>query len=226
MMNKDKKQSKINNLLAGVRGLAEKYKVQEQVAGAFKGLIASVPCIGSPLIGAWEGYHSARMKDAINSLSERVEKLGAEKIDYGYIESEEFVDLFFKILRAIQQSRSRKKAKLFESFLIESMGQDRNLQYSIELKEIFVATLSGLSDTAIEALYLFSKGRFSQKGRESVYQMGDTSQAIAVDELFANGILMREGPWNPPIVASKLGQELIAYLNVLATKNRLDEKAI
>lgn len=81
----------------------------KQVAiGGFKGLIASIPFIGSPAVGAWDSYWNSRFQDTIDQLSTAITRIGEEQIDKEYIVSEECADLFYKAFRTRTQSRSKK----------------------------------------------------------------------------------------------------------------------
>ena len=53
--------------------------------GAFKGLLSSIPFVGSPIVGAWDSYWNSRFQETVEQLSVAVEKMGEEKIDKPYV---------------------------------------------------------------------------------------------------------------------------------------------
>jgi hypothetical protein len=99
--------------------------------GFFKGLVDSIPFVGSPIVGAWDGYWGSLFEETVEYLATAVIKLGEEKIDKQYIESEEYLDLFTLALRTRMQSRSQQKAKFILGMLLESMQKIRDERFSL-----------------------------------------------------------------------------------------------
>jgi hypothetical protein len=187
--------------------------------GGVKGLLSTIPFSGSAAIGAWEGYWNSRLEDTITSLSENIEKLGKEKIDQDYIESEEFMDIFLKGLRIRQNSRSKEKARFIVDLFTESLSKARNLHFTVTLKETFLSILDQLSDNEMIFLVQFSNGKYHQKSKNDIYKIGNDLQGIALDGLLAKGILREDDTWVKHIKESILGREFIAYLKLLAQMN-------
>ncbi len=178
------------------------------IIGGAKGLISQIPCIGAPLVGAWEGYWHSRSEDLIKQLCSAIDKLDKEKIDLNYVPSEEFVDLFRKASKIRIESRSVQKAKFILGMLIESMQKDRDTRFSCDLKETFLFILDQLTENEMHFLYEFSQNKYSQKSKNDIYGMGD-NYAIAIDGLLSKGILRERETWNKHISESMLGQVLI-----------------
>lgn len=197
----------------------QQVKGSKQAAiGAIKGLISSIPFVGGPIIGAWDGYASSRLDDTIKQLSIRIEKLGEEKIDMAFVKSEEFVDLFHRGLRIRLQHCSKQKAKFIYGMLIESIGQDRDLRFSTALKESFLSILDQLSDEEMIFLHDYSLGKYTGKSQDDIYQIGD-KESIAMDGLLANRILRIDSTWDQNIAESMIGREFMAYLKLLAQED-------
>ena len=138
--------------------------------GTLKGLISSIPYVGPALIGAWDGYWNSRLEDTIEQLSIKIEELGEEKVDIGYIQSEEFIDLFQKGLRVRLQSRSTQKSKFILGLLTESLKRARDPRFSTALKESFLSVLEQLTDEEMIFLFDFSQGRFREKSKDDIYK--------------------------------------------------------
>lgn len=189
--------------------------IKQAAIGAIKGLISSIPLVGGPIIGAWDGFGSSRLDDTIKQLSTRIEKLGEEKIDMTFVKSEEFIDLLHKGLRIRLQHRSKQKAKFIYGMLIESISQDRDLRFSTALKESFLSILDQLSDEEMIFLHDFSHGKYTGKSQDDIYQIGD-KEGIAMDGLLAKRILRIDSTWEQNIAESMIGREFITYLKLLA----------
>lgn len=183
--------------------------------GFFKGLLASIPFVGSPIVGAWDGYWGSRLEETVKYITTAVIKLGEEKIDKQYIESEEYLDLFTLALRTRMQSRSRQKAKFILGMLLESMQKNRSERFQTSDKEAFLFLLDRLTEREMDFLYQFSQGTYSGKSKNDIYQSGD-DLALAVDALLTNGILREEDTWEKHLAESMRGREFIAYLKILA----------
>lgn len=195
--------------------LDQKNHVKQACNGLFKGLIASIPFIGSPITGAWDGYWGSRLEETVELLTAAVDKLGEEKIDTQYVTSEEYLDLFTLALRTRMQSRSKQKAKFILGMLIESMQKNRDERFQISEKESFLFLLDRLTEREMDFLYRFSKGEYSGKSKNDIYQSGD-DLALAVDGLLTNGILREEDTWQKHLAESMRGREFVAYLKILA----------
>lgn len=190
--------------------------------GVIKGFvseqISSIPYIGMALVGAWDGYWNSRLQDTVEQLSIKIDKLGEEKVDVGFLKSEEFTDLFHKGVRVRLQSRSKQKAQFIYGLLIESIRKDRDLRFTTSLKESFLFILDHLSDEEMILLHDFSEGRFKEKTQDYIYQMGD-KESIAMDGLLAKRIIRIDSTWAQHIAESMLGREFIAYLKLLAQED-------
>ena len=114
--------------------------------GIIKGLFASIPFIGSSIVGALDGYWSSRFEETVEHLTTAVIRLAEEKIDKQYIESKEYLDLLTLALRIRMQSRSRQKAKFILGMLLESMQKNRDERFQTSDKESFVQLLDRLSE--------------------------------------------------------------------------------
>jgi len=183
--------------------------------GAFKGLLSSIPFVGSPIVGAWDSYWNSRFQETVEQLSVAVEKLGEEKLDKQYVESEEYVDLFHAALRSRLQSRSQAKAKFILGMLVESMQKDRDARFQTSDKELFLFILDRLTEKEMDFLYRFSQGEYRGKSKNDIYQSGD-ELGLAVDGLLTNGVIREDDTWEKHLVESMRGREFIAYLKVLA----------
>lgn len=186
--------------------------------GGLKGLISGISVIGSIIAGAYDSYQNSRQEDIVQQLSQRIEKLGQDKIDIEYIKSEEFIDLIQKAIKVWLQSRSKQKAKFILGLLTESLRKDRDQHFSTALKESFLSVLDQLTDDEMLFLYDFSKGKFQGKSKDTIYQSGDV-EGVAMDTLLAKGILREDSTWNKHIVESMFGREFIAYLKLLAKED-------
>lgn len=193
------------------------------VFGAFKGLISSIPFIGGPIIGAWEGYRDSRIDDTIKTLSSDIKKLGKEKIDMDYIESEEFIDLLNNSYRTRLQHRSKEKAKFICGLLIESVRKDRDKNFSTELKEKFLYILEKLSDEDMIFLNDFINEKYKEKSLDDIYQLG-IKESIAIDSLLANNLLRQDSTWDQHVVETALGRKFIDYLKILAREDNSSVK--
>jgi len=185
------------------------------VVGVIKGLIASIPVIGSSITAAWEGYQGSRLQEAIDYLTAAVTKLGEDKIDKQFIESEEYVDLFNLALRTRMQSRCKEKAKFILGMLIESMQKNRAERFQTSEKESFLFILDRLTEKEMAFLYRFSQSEYRGKSKNDIYQNGD-DLALAVDGLLTKGLLREDDTWEKHLVESMLGREFIAYLKILS----------
>lgn len=190
--------------------------LKKAATGGFKGMISSIPLIGSILTGAWDGYWASRAQDIIAQLSEAIICIGEEKIDRDFVCSEEFIDLFQKALRAVMQSRSKKKAKFIIGLLTESLKKDRAAEFSTSLKESFLFLLDQLTEEEMDFLYDFSNGEYSKKSKNDIYEIGDVIKSIALDGLIGKAILREDGTWDQNITESALGKAFIRYIKLLA----------
>ncbi len=190
--------------------------LKKAATGGIKGLISSIPFIGSTITGAWDGYWASRAQDTIDQLSQAIIRIGEEKIDKEFISTEEFLDLFQKSLHSIMHSRSKKKAKFIIGLLTETLRKDRTTDFSIALKETFLFLLDQLTDEEMGFLYSFSQGEYLKKSKDEIYKIGDRCKGIALDGLIAKGILREDNTWEKKIVESMLGQEFICYIKLLA----------
>lgn len=204
-----------------VRKVDHAKHLKQAAIGGFKGLIASIPYIGSPAMEAWDGYWNSRLQDTVDQLSAAIIRIDEEKIDKEYIESEECADLFYIAFRIRMQSRSEKKAKFILGMLLESVQKNRDIRFQTSQKESFLFILDQLTEEEMDFLFHFSQGVYNQKSKNDIYQIGDNRQGIAVDSLLSKGILREDNTWSKHLAESMLGREFIAYVKILA-KHRLD----
>lgn len=192
-----------------------KIHLKQAAIGACKGLLSSIPYVGSPIVGTWDSYWNSRFQETVKKLSTAVEQLGEEKIDKQYIESEEYLDLFHAALRCRLQSRSQTKAKFILGMLVESMQKDRNARFQTSDKESFLFILDRLTEKEMDFLYHFSQGEYQGKSKNDIYQSSD-ELGLAVDGLLTNGVIREDDTWEKHLVESMRGREFIAYLKMLA----------
>jgi len=183
--------------------------------GAFKSLFSLIPPF-SIVLGAWDGYQSARFKEFVEQLSEKIALLEQDKIDFPYIESEEFYDLIQKCFKIRLQHRSKLKAKFILNLITESLHKERDLRFDTSIKESFLSLLDEMSDLELIFLSDFAKGEYEGKSRSDVYQSKNGSQAIALDALYAKEILKDADTWEKAIEISMLGREFIDYVTLLS----------
>ena len=105
------------------------------VVGAIKQAIGAMPVVGGIVLGMLEGVEKVRAQQMMDEFSREIQSLGKEKVDIGFIKSEEFLDLFCQVLRARTRHRSKQKARLFTKLLSESILVGRDDRFGIEAKE-------------------------------------------------------------------------------------------
>ncbi len=193
----------------------QKMHFKQAGRGAFKGFLSSVPFVGSSIIGAWDSYWNSRFQETVEQLSKAVEKIGEEKIDKQYVESEEFIDLFHAAILSRLQSRSQKKAKFILGMLVESMQKDRDARFQTSDKESFLFILGRLTEREMDFLSRFSQGEYRGKSKNDIYQISE-ELGFAIDGLLINGIIREDGTWEKHLIESMLGRKFIAYLKTLA----------
>lgn len=183
--------------------------------GALQSIFCLIPGC-SAFLGAWEGYQKNRLEEFVNELSKIVEGIEENKLDVRYIESEEFFDLIQKCFRIRMQHRSKLKAKYINNMLKESISIDRDIHFDTSIKEVFLTMLEQMSDAEQLFLSSFANGDYKNKSREDIYQQNVTQNSIALDLLYAKGILKDEDTWVKYIKGSILCDEFIAYIQALA----------
>jgi hypothetical protein len=188
------------------------------VKGGLKGLLSSIPVIGDVVLGGWDGYLGARSDAFVVQLSQAIQRLDESKIDKEFIQGEEFFDLFQKAWRSYLQTRSKEKARLILGIIVETLQMDRAARFSVSIKESFLFLLDQMTDGEVEFLRQFAQGKYLQKSRDDVYQMGD-AEAVALDGLFAKEVLRPDSTWKQSIAESMLGREFIQYIKLLAMEN-------
>lgn len=157
------------------------------VKGAIVGVCLSHP-LGNIILTVMSEISSFRIEDFTNQLCDRIKNLEESKIDFDYLKSDEYHDMFIRAMRVRVQNRSKIKAKIVYQILIESMKIERNTNFSTDEKVRFLDILNKLIDREIYFLEDFIKGRFQEKTREEIYQMGD-SEALSLDGLINHGLL-------------------------------------
>lgn len=193
-------------------------KLEGLAEGALKSLFSLIPPFAI-VLGAWDGYKSARLVEFVEELSNKISRIDEDKIDAAYIESEEFYDLFQKCLRVRLQHRSKLKAKFILGLITESVSKDRNQRFNTSIKESFLTLLDEMSDVEQVFLSDFAKGEYKKKSRRDVYQGKDPYTAIALDALYTKGILKDADTWEKCIEISALGREFIEYITILGNQN-------
>lgn len=188
--------------------------VDRALVGALKGL-ASIPIIGTVIIGAWDGYWDSRMEDTVNRLSQAIKEMDESKVDKDFLASEEGLDLFRKALHIRMLSRSQLKAKFILGLLRESLHKDRDKRFNTSLKEVFLSIIGQLTDEDMIFLQEFCEGKYDQKSRTDIYEIG-RDKGVALDHLLSPNLLREDDTWEKHIVKSVLGEEFLAYLQVLA----------
>ncbi len=202
--------------LTNLEGIDDTQLLSYGVVGVIKQAIGAMPIVGGIVLGMLDEVEKLRAQQMMDELSEEIQILGRDKINLSFIESEEFLDLFCRVLRARTRHRSKVKAKLFIKLLSESMQNKRDARFGVEIKETFVSLIDQMSDDEIFFLSDFAKGIYDGKTKDSVYQLGDKSKSIALDALLGKRILSNDESWDQDIRASMLGKELIAYIQILA----------
>ncbi len=203
----------VNARLAEVSDSVER-SLKSVAIGCFKTvLLLKYPFLAIPL-AAWEGYQSNRTSEFIKELDEKIAEIEFRKIDEEYIKSEEFFDLIQRGLKIRMQHRSKEKAKFIVNLLSESMSIDRDRRFSTDIKEAFLLMIDGMSNEELVFLRDFAQDKYKGKSRDNIYQEGD-GQSIAMDALYAKGILRDEDTWEKHLTVSMLGREFIEYVKIL-----------
>jgi hypothetical protein len=106
---------------------------------------------------------SERWNRLLTALGARVDRLGEEKLDRSFLESEVFLDLLWRALIAGAQTRSQEKLEAYASILAGSLSIERQLDLD---PEALLDALTGLSPQEVQALYVF--WRLSGQGTTKV----------------------------------------------------------
>lgn len=191
--------------------------LNDMAEGAIKNILSSTPIFGM-ILSVYETNQNRRQKEFITELDQRVSKLEKDQVDYLYLKSEECYDLFNKAHRIRLQHRSKLKAKIICNMLVESVSKNRDPRFDTNIKEIFLSLLADMIDAEIEFLSNFITEEHKPQSRIDLYKENN-NKAVAVDILYMRGILKDSDTWDQQIEISKLGQEFVEYLRVLARQD-------
>lgn len=190
--------------------------VDKALVGALQGFgVSLIPIIGPHIAALWNGYCNSRMEDTVNRLSQAIKEMDESKVDKDFLASEEGLDLFRKALHIRMLSRSQQKAKFILGLLRESLHKDRDKRFTTSLKEVFLSIIEQLTDEDMLFLQEFCEGKYDQKTRTNIYEIG-RDKGVALDHLLSEILLREDDTWEKHIVKSVLGEEFLAYLQVLA----------
>lgn len=190
------------------------------VKGAVVGACLTHP-LGNIILTLMSEISSFRIEDFINQVCDRIKNLEESKIDYDYVTSDEFYDILISGMSVRVKNRSKIKAKIVYQILIESITIERNTNFSADEKVRFLDILNKLIDREIYFLEDFIKGRFQEKTREEIYQMGD-SEALGLDGLINHGLLGIKSSVNTRTRAtSPHGMQIQAILKELVVETEL-----
>lgn len=205
-------------MLVGI-GQKNQNKLEGIAEGAFKGLVSLLPPVFGIALGAWDGYSNARWVEFIEELTYKVSRIEEKKIDFEYIKSEEFYDLFQKSCKVRLQHRSKLKAKFILDMITESISKDCDLRFNTNLKERFLVLIDDMSDVELLVFSDFAKHEYAQKSRADVYNEKDKPTTIALDELYAKEMLKDADTWDKHIELSALGKEFFEYISILSNQD-------
>lgn len=197
------------------KGISGGELITHGLYGVFTQMIGNVPVVGGAILGMIDGIQQYRAAQFLEDLRQQVMRLGEDKLDRGYIESEEFSDLLCQAIEARARHRSKMKAKMLVSLVTESMTHDRHRTTLQDSREIFISILDSLTDSEVRFLSDFVKGEFTEKTRSDIYSSDDPGEGICLDGLIAKGVLSMSEAWNQHIEETALGRELIGYLRLL-----------
>lgn len=113
----------------------------------FRGIVASIPYIGSSIDAIISGYgekiRQKRIDQTITILKDDMAKIEQKKIDKTFLDGEEFYDLALRVFRYSLRTRHSKKITLYCKILAGSVLLDnRNERHSAEDFLGFVSELS------------------------------------------------------------------------------------
>ncbi|MEF3355816.1 hypothetical protein PV403_22040 [Paenibacillus sp. GYB006] len=131
-------------------------KQKEIFTSIFKGTISAIPYVGGGLNELLFEYKSRIAQRRINVFVEsflmHLSTLGLE-YDERVIRSDEFIDIYFAVIKRVIETKSEYKLKIYRDILISGLNTD----YQSDFKETFLDLVSRLDYIEIEILKLYEK---------------------------------------------------------------------
>lgn len=98
-------------------------------------IINAVPYIGGSLDVAltskWNEYQQKRIDDFLDKLSTELEQIQEDKLDKEFINSEDFFDIVYSIVKDVTTSRLSEKRVIYAKLLKDSLEQGQDI-YDLE----------------------------------------------------------------------------------------------
>jgi hypothetical protein len=125
-----------------------KHKDSAQVTAkqvAIRTLVAGIPYAGGPILELVDGLAQRRTQERLNAvfvgMKDCLDRLGEEKLDREFFDSEEFQSLLFLLIEKLQTTHDADKLKIFANALANS----GNVDFKADDKEQYVRVLRDLS---------------------------------------------------------------------------------
>jgi hypothetical protein len=141
--------------------------LKEVGVSATKGLIGGIPYIGTALnevVFELRGrVKQKRVNNFIIELKKYMETINGEEINFNYIESEEFGDIFESIIKRIIYNRSEEKLHRFKKVLVKQMANPSNSDHI----ESFLDIISKINEKQIHILDIHKKIKSGELGSDN-----------------------------------------------------------
>lgn len=118
--------------------------------------IQALPYVGGPidtlLSGKASKIQQARIECFLDETNKKLQTIEKEKIDYEFIESEEFFSIFQNLLEKVIRTYEKEKIEIFSNIFVNSIVKENSKTY---YKEGFIDMVFNLSALHIKILRFF-----------------------------------------------------------------------
>lgn len=173
-----------------------KLVAQETSVGFIKGLFGAVPFVGTlPTEAVFDiraRIKQRRFEEFTLKLTNRIENL-ENKINYNFLKSEEFIDLFEDMTEKILRNKSQKKLNIFTDILASSMC--KSALDDIEFSHLYISIIDSL--TEVELKILDSLYKYAVAAEKKMKDQNVELEMMAID-------YSQENIWNVPKLDFKI----------------------
>jgi hypothetical protein len=162
--------------------------------------VTLIPYIGGALdvLFSHKGQEimNERIESAFQKVKDEAQKLDESKIDYDFLESEEFFDIVYRTFDEIRKTRLKEKHKLFARILAKStlntnksfeINKFQNILSSIDIEDIFVAQYLINNKDKVESSDHDIKNNFWKE--MNIDGLSNEELQMSLNTLFALGLI-------------------------------------